>query len=80
MRAIPIGGACSELPLEAVDEYFFPQPHHRARIAMAKRICNNCIVFNECYEYAMEQPEAAGIYAALTVDERLAIANGDEIA
>lgn len=72
MKEFPPGASCREMPLEAVDEYFFEAPltNSRAKIEMAKRICGNCIVRDECFEMAMDELPPYGIFAGLTPRER----------
>lgn len=76
---IPIEGSCRDMPVEAVDEFFFEAPlkNSRAKIEMARRICRNCVALDECRTMALEVNPPYGLFAAMTYQDRNRILNGD---
>jgi len=49
-------------------ELFFPQ-----QIEEAKKVCNRCLVINECLKWALESGQEAGVWGGLSEDERRAL-------
>jgi WhiB family transcriptional regulator, redox-sensing transcriptional regulator len=50
---------------------FFPYPHRtNSENKMAKKICKDCPVINECLEYALENNEVHGIWGGMSPKER----------
>lgn len=51
------GASCSELPPFVVDKYFECSVRYEPlRAAVAKAICNNCVVLSECRDWALNRP------------------------
>ncbi|WP_100504002.1 WhiB family transcriptional regulator [Mycobacteroides abscessus] len=76
---IPIEGSCRDMPVEAVDEFFFEAPlkNSRAKIEMARRICRNCVALDECRDMALETNPPYGIFGAMSPADRNRILSGD---
>ena len=55
---------------QADPELFFPEPHERAIVALAKQVCAACPVRQECLEWALDRGEKFGIYGGLTSTQR----------
>jgi hypothetical protein len=67
-------GSCQGYPLEV----FYPEGRGqrlRRQEERAKRICSACRVIESCRKYALEAPEAYGIWGALTPRERARLLN-----
>lgn len=77
-RELPSDGSCQQMPIEVVDEYFFEAQlnNSRAKIEMARRVCNNCLVRDECLELALDEMPPYGIFAATLPRERQALKFG----
>jgi WhiB family redox-sensing transcriptional regulator len=56
-------------PLD-VSTTFFPSRGGSAKVVKAKKMCNNCPVQWECFEYAYEGHELAGVWGGSSVDDR----------
>jgi WhiB family redox-sensing transcriptional regulator len=54
--------------LDADPDLFFPDQHHTAE--EAKEICRDCVVREECLEYALANGEKFGIWGGLGERER----------
>ena len=71
----PTGGACAGYPVE----WWFPEKHAkgvRAKdVVVAKQICSECAVREECLEYSISAQEMYGIWGGKSIDERSAITN-----
>lgn len=79
MKEIPSEANCRPLlegDRETFDHYFFPDNYSKAVIQMAKRICDNCIVREECLEVALEEGAQYGIFGGLTPPERARMLTG----
>ena len=57
---------CREYP----SEWWFPESHMKAD--ETKAICRRCLVLEECFHYAMRDPDAyyAGIWAGTSPSQR----------
>lgn len=51
-------------------DLWHPGPGENDKVRKAKRICDNCPVVFDCFEYAMEHPDMGGILGATTSRER----------
>lgn len=51
-------------------QIFFPAEDDEAQIALAKAVCDGCMVRDSCLEYAIEQREHEGVWGGLTDRER----------
>lgn len=58
-----------EEPLD-ISTTFFPSRGGSLKVVEAKKICNLCPVQWECFEYAYDGREQAGIWGGSTVDQR----------
>ncbi|HEY7565342.1 MAG TPA: WhiB family transcriptional regulator [Acidimicrobiia bacterium] len=58
--------ACRDTP--GVD--FFPSPEDVQGIAMAKAVCANCPVVEDCLAYAIETRQSEGVWGGHTTKER----------
>lgn len=72
LRAIQaVGGvACEDYP-----ELFFPEDFpdpvkRRLAVVIAKKMCADCPVKTECFRYAVESGQKAGIWAGTLPSER----------
>lgn len=58
---------CATVP----PEFFYPEKQaSRTEIKMAKKVCDACVVRDECLTYALENSEGSGIWGGLTPTER----------
>jgi len=66
----PSGGACIGMPTE----WWFPKKsetaEERAQRIAAKKICADCVVRQECLDYAIEAEEIYGIWGGMSGNER----------
>ena len=56
-------------PLD-ISTTFFPSRGGASKVAKAKKMCNQCPVQWECFEFAYNGYEAAGVWGGTSVDER----------
>ena len=49
---------------------FFPSRGGSSKVAKAKAMCNECPVQWECFEYAYEGHELAGVWGGSSIDDR----------
>lgn len=61
--------ACKRVPTEAM----YPEPGDKAAIAAAKRICQDCVVIDDCLTYALARKEADGVWGGRSETERRTI-------
>ena len=57
-------------------ELFFPVGNTGPalqQIEEAKKVCNRCLVINECLKWALESGQEAGVWGGLSEDERRAL-------
>ncbi|MCG7595711.1 WhiB family transcriptional regulator [Mycobacterium sp. PSTR-4-N] len=63
-------GSCRDHPIEV----FFPDDPHRAVVRhkerVAKAICRECPVLQQCRDHALRTPEQYGVWGAMTAIER----------
>ena len=72
LKAIHAAGG---VPCESFPEVFFPEdqpdPIKRQLVTLiAKRLCNTCPVKPECFRYAVESGQKAGIWGGTSPHER----------
>lgn len=66
--------ACRVLPIDRIDEVFFPAATgHPADWREARAWCNSCPVQPECAAYAFDNAFTDGMYGGLTPEERRAL-------
>lgn len=63
------GAACASRP----DLDFFPAPDDTQRIALAKAVCSDCPVQEDCLIFAVETNQPDGIWGGYTAKERISI-------
>lgn len=82
MSELPPGASCLQMPIEAVDEYFFESQinHAPAKLEMARRICRNCVVLQECRSMALEEMPPYGVMAGMTPRDRDRVKYGNDAA
>lgn len=52
-------------------DIMFPEDYaHKQTIRLAKALCSQCIVVNQCGEYALKSGEVHGIWGGMTPAER----------
>ena len=56
-------------PLD-ISTTFFPSRGGATKVAKAKEMCNRCPVQWECFQYAYDGNEDAGVWGGTSVDER----------
>ena len=50
---------------------WFPEaPGNYPEVKIALAICKNCLVKQECYDYAITRPELSGIWGGVTARKR----------
>jgi len=49
---------------------FFVEPGHDHAAALAKAICRECPLIEQCLRYALDRPEFGGIWGATTENDR----------
>jgi len=50
---------------------WFPEaPGNSPAVKIALEICKNCLVKQECYDYAITQPQLVGIWGGVTARKR----------
>lgn len=57
--------ACRRIPPEVADEYFMPQRYNSAVAKMARRICQGCVILDDCRTYALKTLPEHGIWGGL---------------
>ena len=60
------GAACHDAP----DVDFFPAPDDLGAITLAKAVCENCPVVDDCLTFAIETRQPDGIWGGLSAKER----------
>lgn len=51
-------------------EMFFPPPENAAKVKMAALICEECVVKDDCLEYALETNQEFGVWGGLSEGDR----------
>lgn len=65
------GALCKEIG----SEIFFPERHEANMARIAKKMCNRCDIKQKCLDYALKDPELAGIWGGTSEQERYKIRN-----
>jgi hypothetical protein len=65
--------SCRQMDVQIAREYFFADSHQPAKIAMAKRICANCVDLQKCRDYGLENAEPFGVFGGLDARDRYRI-------
>jgi hypothetical protein len=71
---VAIQGA-KKVPCEDYPEFMFPEdipdPDKRqAAVSLAKALCQQCPIIEDCFTYALETGQAAGIWGGTEAHER----------
>ncbi len=57
--------SCRQVDAETADEYWHPQRYNSAVAKMARRICQGCVILDDCRDYALKTRPEHGIWGGL---------------
>ncbi|QOH56212.1 WhiB family transcriptional regulator [Rhodococcus rhodochrous] len=61
--------SCRQVDPETADEYWHPQRYESAAAKMARRICQSCVIMQDCRDYAVKTLPDFGIWGGLSPRE-----------
>ncbi|ETT24267.1 transcription factor WhiB [Rhodococcus rhodochrous ATCC 21198] len=61
--------SCRQVDAETADAYWHPSRYNSAAAKMARRICQGCVILEDCRDYALKTLPEHGIWGGLDPHE-----------